>query len=177
MPTSPPPPLPALGCCTALRVHVTGQGTYDDVIRYAEHLFRKIRQAVAQQMAPSTLKAAFLDPVHERLAVEVQVELFARTDGEFMAMFNGGAGQGGGGLGAKLGGRRWLPACKCRNGGGGTGRSVDIAGAAWRVAGWWRLGGGCWGLVWLLRRGGPCWREAIEQGWWLISRPSGRPAV
>lgn len=67
----------------------TGPGSYDDVIRYAERLFRKIRQAVAQQAAPTVLKSSFLDPVNERLHLDVQLELFARPDTEFMSLFNG----------------------------------------------------------------------------------------
>jgi hypothetical protein len=82
-----PPPAAARAAGSAL---LDGRGTYDDVVRYAERLFCRIRQAVACQQCPTTLKAAFLDPVAERLALEVQLELFARPDGEFMAMFTGG---------------------------------------------------------------------------------------
>eukprot|EP00877_Chromochloris_zofingiensis_P001237 jgi/Chrzof1/11113/Cz05g24080.t1 len=64
-----------------------GRGTYSDVIKYAERLFARIRQAVACQQAPTTLKAAFLDPVRENLATEVALEMFAKTDQEFMSMF------------------------------------------------------------------------------------------
>lgn len=64
-----------------------GRGSYEDVIRYAERLFARIRQAVACQAAPSTLKSAFLDPVHDSLEMEVSLELFARTDVDFMSMF------------------------------------------------------------------------------------------
>ncbi|MEW5303991.1 MAG: hypothetical protein WDW38_003211 [Sanguina aurantia] len=67
---------------------LAGPGSYDDVIRYAERLFRKIRQAVAQQAAPTVLKSSFLDPVNERLHLDVQLELFARPDAEFMSLFN-----------------------------------------------------------------------------------------
>lgn len=68
-----------------------GRGTYSDVIKYAERLFARIRQAVACQQAPTTLKAAFLDPVRENLATEVALEMFAKTDQEFMSMFTGNA--------------------------------------------------------------------------------------
>ena len=41
------------------------------------------------QAAPATLKAAFLEPMSSDLASSVMLELFARTDGDFMAMFTG----------------------------------------------------------------------------------------
>lgn len=65
----------------------------DDVLSVAESLFRKIRCAVAMQYAPSTLKSTFLDPMHDRLALEVALELFARSDAEFGAMFSGALGE------------------------------------------------------------------------------------
>jgi hypothetical protein len=67
-----------------------GRGTYGDVITYAERLFGRIRQAVACQAAPTTLKAAFLDPVEAgSMATEVALELFAKADVDFMTMFTG----------------------------------------------------------------------------------------
>lgn len=41
---------------------------------------------------PATLKSAFLEPVSARLAPELCVDMFGRTDADFMAMFTGGAG-------------------------------------------------------------------------------------
>jgi hypothetical protein len=67
-----------------------GRGTYGDVITYAERLFGRIRQAVACQAAPTTLKAAFLDPVEAgSMATEVALELFAKADADFLTMFTG----------------------------------------------------------------------------------------
>ncbi|GIL90632.1 hypothetical protein Vretifemale_18411 [Volvox reticuliferus] len=63
--------------------------SYDDVISAAESLFRKIRCAVATQYAPATLKSTFLDPMTDRLALEVSLDLFARTDADFGSMFSG----------------------------------------------------------------------------------------
>ncbi len=63
--------------------------SYEDVIRRAESLFNKIRYSVAQQTAPTTLKAAFLEPLKERMALDVLVDVFARSDAEFMSMFTG----------------------------------------------------------------------------------------
>jgi hypothetical protein len=60
------------------------------VITYAERLFGRIRQAVACQAAPTTLKAAFLDPVEAgSMATEVALELFAKADADFLTMFTG----------------------------------------------------------------------------------------
>lgn len=64
-----------------------GRGTYSDVIGYAERLFSRIRQTVAGQAAPATLKSAFLDPVSDCMSTEVAMQLFAKTDAEFMQMF------------------------------------------------------------------------------------------
>ncbi|KAF6257921.1 P-loop containing nucleoside triphosphate hydrolase protein [Scenedesmus sp. NREL 46B-D3] len=65
-----------------------GRGTYGDVITYAERLFGRIRQAVACQAAPTTLKAAFLDPVEAgSMTTEVALELFAKADADFLTMF------------------------------------------------------------------------------------------
>jgi hypothetical protein len=53
---------------------------------------------VAGQAAPATLKAAFLDPVADSMASEVAMQLFAKTDVEFMQMFTGVCWAGGRGL-------------------------------------------------------------------------------
>ncbi|KAG2498836.1 hypothetical protein HYH03_003029 [Edaphochlamys debaryana] len=60
----------------------------DDVVAAAESLFRKIRCAVATQYAPATLKSTFLDPMTERLALEVSLDMFARSDADFGGMFS-----------------------------------------------------------------------------------------
>jgi hypothetical protein len=44
---------------------------------------------VAYQATPATLKAAFLDPIHRDLATDVNLDIFARNDSDFMVMFNG----------------------------------------------------------------------------------------
>ncbi|KIY98072.1 hypothetical protein MNEG_9891 [Monoraphidium neglectum] len=61
--------------------------TYSEVVSFAERLFGRIRSSVAGQAAPTTLKAAFLEPMCSELPTEVALELFARADGDFMAMF------------------------------------------------------------------------------------------
>ncbi|KAJ9518676.1 hypothetical protein QJQ45_018742 [Haematococcus lacustris] len=63
-----------------------GEG-YDEVIQRAERLFNRLRYSVAQQSAPTSLKAAFLDPLKARLGLEVALDLFARSDTDFMSMF------------------------------------------------------------------------------------------
>ncbi|GLC43138.1 hypothetical protein PLESTM_001434900 [Pleodorina starrii] len=60
----------------------------DDVLMSAEKLFRKIRCAVATQYAPATLKSTFLDPMTDKLALEVSLDLFARSDADFGGMFS-----------------------------------------------------------------------------------------
>ena len=44
---------------------------------------------MAGQAAPATLKSAFLDPVSDSMSTEVALQLFAKTDAEFMQMFAG----------------------------------------------------------------------------------------
>jgi hypothetical protein len=66
--------------------------TYTEVVAYAERLFARIRGSVAGQAAPTTLKAAFLEPMCGELSTEVALELFAKTDDQFMGMFTGGWG-------------------------------------------------------------------------------------
>jgi len=63
--------------------------TYSEVVAYAERLFGRIRSSVAGQAAPTTLKAAFLEPLSSELATEVALELFAKTDTDYMSLFNG----------------------------------------------------------------------------------------
>ena len=41
------------------------------------------------QTAPTTLKAAFLDPVKEKMSLDVLVDVFSKSDAEFMGMFTG----------------------------------------------------------------------------------------
>ena len=64
-----------------------GDGQYSNVYRLAEAHFLHIREAVAQESAPATLKAAFLEPVSRGLATDLSVHLFARTDQHFMSWF------------------------------------------------------------------------------------------
>ncbi|KAG2453441.1 hypothetical protein HYH02_001663 [Chlamydomonas schloesseri] len=65
-----------------------GASSSDDVVSASEALFRKIRLAVATQYAPATLKSTFLDPMTDRLGLEVSLDLFARSDSDFGAMFS-----------------------------------------------------------------------------------------
>ena len=60
---------------------------YGQVVGLAERHFAAIRQSVAMQAAPATLKAAFLEPVARDLATQLSVHLFARTDAHFMGWF------------------------------------------------------------------------------------------
>ena len=56
----------------------------------AARLFGRIRQTVACQAAPATLKSAFLEPVSTQLAAELSVEILGRSDEQFMTLFTGG---------------------------------------------------------------------------------------
>ncbi len=55
----------------------------------ASRLFGRIRQTVACQAAPATLKSAFLEPVASQLAAELSVDMFGRKDEDFMGLFTG----------------------------------------------------------------------------------------
>ncbi|KAK9915687.1 hypothetical protein WJX75_002660 [Coccomyxa subellipsoidea] len=61
--------------------------TYSSVCAMAERHFMAIRRSVAAEEAPATLKAAFLEPISRRLATDLSVHLFARTDAHFMTWF------------------------------------------------------------------------------------------
>ena len=64
-------------------------GSYTAVCSEAGRLFDRIRHSVTEQAAPSTIKSAFLTPIEERLACELTGALCAKTDGDFMMLFNG----------------------------------------------------------------------------------------
>lgn len=64
-----------------------GAARYGQVVGLAERHFAAIRRSVAEQAAPATLKAAFLEPVGRDLATQLSVHLFARTDAHFMGWF------------------------------------------------------------------------------------------
>ncbi|GBF90887.1 hypothetical protein Rsub_03742 [Raphidocelis subcapitata] len=77
----------AVGAAGALAAAPGLPSTYSEVVAYAERLFCRIRSSVAGQAAPTTLKAAFLEPMAADLSTSVALELFARTDPDFMGMF------------------------------------------------------------------------------------------
>ena len=62
-------------------------GSHKDVVRTAERLFLRIRDSVIQQQAPATLKMCFLEPIKQRLALDLNLELFGKDDGDFLQMF------------------------------------------------------------------------------------------
>lgn len=67
------------------------------------------------QAAPTTLKAAFLEPMASDMGGHVMLELFARTDADFMAMFTGEPGawlRGPGRAAGAAAARRFLGACR-----------------------------------------------------------------
>jgi hypothetical protein len=62
-------------------------GSHQDVCRTAERLFLRMRESVVEQHAPATLKTCFLEPIRQRLVLELNVQLFAKSDGDFLHMF------------------------------------------------------------------------------------------
>lgn len=65
------------------------KGSHHQICSVAEKIFNKIRQGVTCHAAPSSLKAAFLEPLSGKLASHMAIDLLACTDDEFMAMFTG----------------------------------------------------------------------------------------
>jgi len=90
-------------------------GVYGEVCAKAESLFDRVRQVVAHQATPSTLKSAFLEPVRNELNSAMNLEMFARTDEDFMTMFSAAGAIGA--LEAKRDalGRRVEGLVKCKN--------------------------------------------------------------
>ncbi len=74
-------------CCDWVYCMQQGDAQYSSVYRRAEAYFMHIREGVAQESAPATLKAAFLEPISRSLATDLSVHLFARTDQHFMSWF------------------------------------------------------------------------------------------
>ncbi|BBN12118.1 hypothetical protein MPTK1_5g17520 [Marchantia polymorpha subsp. ruderalis] len=60
---------------------------YTEVCTMATEHFGKIRDMLVKRTVPLTLNSGFLNPIRDRLAGEVAVELFATTDERFMEMF------------------------------------------------------------------------------------------
>ncbi|KAL3682881.1 hypothetical protein R1sor_000903 [Riccia sorocarpa] len=60
---------------------------YTEVCNMATEHFGKIRDMLVKRTVPLTLNSGFLNPIRDRLAGEVAVELFATTDEKFMQMF------------------------------------------------------------------------------------------
>jgi hypothetical protein len=65
------------------------RGGYGAVCTVSDRLFCRIRQTVACQAAPATLKSALLEPMSSHLGIELGTELFGCTDADFMALFTG----------------------------------------------------------------------------------------
>ena len=53
------------------------KGDFRAICLGSERLFARIRQAVAVQAAPVTLRSAFLEPISQKLAGDLSLELFA----------------------------------------------------------------------------------------------------
>ena len=82
-------PMGAAGSLTPGGTQTSLKGDFRAICLGSERLFARIRQAVAVQAAPATLRAAFLEPIGQRLAGDLSLELFARRDEDVMGMFAG----------------------------------------------------------------------------------------
>jgi len=78
---------PAKGRVTKAARVATTSGGYQGVCARAERLFGRIKDCVAVQAAPATIKAAFLEPLQGDLSTEMCVQITGRTDADFMSMF------------------------------------------------------------------------------------------
>lgn len=80
-------------CCTAVALATRHAGACCIVLQLQSGRSTECAvwccSQVAGQAAPATLKAAFLDPVADSMSTEVAMQLFAKTDAEFMQMFTG----------------------------------------------------------------------------------------
>ena len=68
--------------------------SYAAVRDAAKHLHKRSLQAVAREAAPSTLRATLLLPLVRTLDLNLQLELLAKPDQEFMPLFAGKPGLG-----------------------------------------------------------------------------------
>ncbi|KAK9832230.1 hypothetical protein WJX74_003725 [Apatococcus lobatus] len=80
-------PMGAAGSLTPGGTQTSLKGDFRAICLGSERLFARIRQAVAVQAAPATLRSAFLEPISQRLAGDLSLELFARRDEDVMGMF------------------------------------------------------------------------------------------
>jgi hypothetical protein len=78
-------------CNAGLSLQET-RGSHQDVCKTAERLFLRIRDCVVQQQAPATLKLCFLEPIKQTFALELNMELFGKSDADFLNMFTGDCG-------------------------------------------------------------------------------------
>ena len=79
----------AAGSLTPGGTQTSLKGDFRAICLGSERLFARIRQAVAVQAAPTTLRSAFLEPISHRLAGDLSLELFARRDEDVMSLFAG----------------------------------------------------------------------------------------
>ena len=82
-------PMGATSSLTPGGTQTSLKGDFRAICLGSERLFARIRQAVAVQAAPATLRSAFLEPISHRLAGDLSLELFARRDDDVMSMFAG----------------------------------------------------------------------------------------
>ena len=64
-------------------------GSHEDICRYAEGIFQRIRQMLVEKVGPTTLRSAFLDPIRTEMDVDMSIDIFSRNDRDFLHLFLG----------------------------------------------------------------------------------------
>lgn len=66
-----------------------GSASHEEICHYAESIFQRIRQMIVERVAPTTLRSSFLDPIQTHMAVDTSIDIFSRSDKDFLSLFLG----------------------------------------------------------------------------------------
>ena len=66
-----------------------GSGSHEEICHYAESIFQRIRQMIVERVVPTTLRSCFLDPIQMHMAIDTSIDIFSRSDKEFLSLFLG----------------------------------------------------------------------------------------
>lgn len=66
-----------------------GATSNEDICAYAETLFQRIRAMIVERVVPATLKSCFLDPIRSAMAVDTSIDIFSKSDDDFLSLFVG----------------------------------------------------------------------------------------
>ena len=69
--------------------HAADGASHEEICFYAEIIFHRIRQTLIERVVPTTLRSAFLDPIHENTTIDTSIDIFSRSDTEFLELFFG----------------------------------------------------------------------------------------